>query len=76
METLIRTAGWCALFFIAQWMVRWAVRAELERAGLPRATRDLTEREVQEVMELMADGQLNAAARLRNNYRHEITQPE
>lgn len=68
--------GGIALIFMAQWMVRWAVRAELERAGFFRATRELSEREMQEVMGLIAAGKFFAANSLKNRYRHQIKQPE
>lgn len=75
MEDLIRIAGGATLVWLAQWMVRWAVRAELQRAGIFRAERPLSERETQEVMALIGAGKFNAAEALRDRYRFQIHRP-
>jgi len=76
MDELWRVLGGATLCYLGSWVVRFAVRAELNRAGIFRATRELTEREMGEVMGLMAVGKFNAAESLRNRYRYQITQPE
>jgi len=75
MDDFLRILGGAAICYIGSWIVRFAVRAELERAGIFRATRDLTEKEMHEVMGLMAQGKFNAAKALRDRYRFKIQRP-
>lgn len=67
--------GFIAFALLLTWAMRYAVRAELERAGIFRAERTLTHNEFQEVMAMVADGKFNASQSLHDRYRFDVKRP-